>query len=249
LFTEEFDGMKRGSLTLDACLVKSGTLSDTLMQLFPNLQRLTVQERSEALRTLTNKFLSKAAQPASESLAREHQQENQPKATKNSHDGSEPLAHLGHEATAQYISNPKSEREVKNVTELAKSLGVTRKTIYVWQKDPGVLRRAQCLTAHRKSLGEVTARREWDRVIQAQVEKAVAGDTSAAKFVGECAWPKEKRLGTDAGLSSMSVKEMLIETLRGDEGEPPTGMLEAALENQCNFMKPQSGDQGIEPSR
>jgi hypothetical protein len=217
-----------GNATLDACLIKSTTLNGVLVELFPNLQLLTEQERSEALRNIVNKFPQKTVSTASESLGREDQQLN-PRSTANedSYDGNEPLAHPGHEATAQYMSHLRQDRELKTATELANSLGVTRQTIHRWMKEPGVLRRAYHLTAIRKWQGDVIGRLAWARIMRGQAKKA-EHDTTAAKFVAEQVWPKEKQLGTNGRTKeeTMSVGEMMFQTFSGMNEVVPTGMLD-----------------------
>jgi hypothetical protein len=132
----------------DTLLVKSETLSDDLQLLLDNLQRLSDSERPEVLRTLVDRFSQKVKWSSLTRLGQQPCPDS--KAINGDYNGSEPLSHPGHEATAQFVSSSKSERDCQNVTALAQSLGVSRKTIYFWKKNPRVLQRMQYLTAHRK---------------------------------------------------------------------------------------------------
>jgi len=183
------------SFTVEACLVKSGTLSDVLQLLWDNLQRLSDSERPEVLRTLVDRV----SQKVEWSFVTRPSQQRCPgsKAINADYDGSEPLSHPGHEATAQFMSSLKSERDCANVTALAQSLGVSRKTIYFWKNNPRVLQRMQYLTGHRKQQGDLIGRVAWTRIMQAMVREAAAGDVAAAKFVAERAWPAETRTVED----------------------------------------------------
>lgn len=143
----------------------------------------------KVLRTLVDRFSQRVEWSSATRLGQQPCPDS--KSTHNDYDGSEPLSHPGHEATAQFVSSLKSERDCKNVTALAQSLGVSRKTIYFWKKNPRVLQRMQYLTAHRKQQGDLIGRVAWTRIMQAMVREAAAGDVAAAKFVAERAWPAE----------------------------------------------------------
>lgn len=90
MFLESLVDRKCGDFALHACLLKSGTLSDVLEQLFANFQKLSSQERQDVFRTLVDKYSRKTAQLESESLARENQGSHpRSKTGKDSSDGSE----------------------------------------------------------------------------------------------------------------------------------------------------------------
>lgn len=222
-----------GSLAVNACLIKSGTLGDVLGQLFPNLQQLSVHERQDVLHILVDKFPAKTERSLvesidcsrSESLAGEDRgSSRRAKTGKDSSDGSEPLPHPGHEAAAQFMSSLRSERAFKTIAELAKYAAVTPKTIHLWKKDFAVLRRAQYLTRHKKVQGDLIGRRAWPQVMRGQVKKAAAGDTAAARFVAERAWPEE----TKSGLSDLSAEQLLKLTFSSEaEAGGPASTMEA----------------------
>jgi hypothetical protein len=68
-------------------------------------------------------------------------------------DRREPIPYPGHEAVAQYLAAPDSERQFRSVQELADHFHVTRKTIYAWRKDEFVLKRVEWLTQQNKLHG------------------------------------------------------------------------------------------------
>jgi hypothetical protein len=205
---------------VDSCLVRSGTLGDVLEQVFANLQGLSNWERPEVLRTLVDKFSPGSGQPFA--TCPDRRPGPPPKAVKKTNDGSECLSHPGFEATAQYMSNPKPEREFENVAELAKYAGVTRKTIYLWMKDRDVLRRAQYLTSYKRIQADVIGRREWPEIIQAMTDEAKAGNVAAASFIDKKVWLQETRLG-ERGLS---LEEVMRQTEDHENCVVPTGLLE-----------------------
>jgi transposase-like protein len=170
-----------GSLTVDAYLVKFDTLSDLLEQSLPNLRRLSNREQPEVLRTLLDKFFPKTKQSAVEC-------KNHPR---NEPSGREPLADSRLETVAQFLATPKSERELKSVTALAKHLEVARKTIHLWVKNLRVHQRAQHLTACKQREGDLIARRNWPSIMQAMSEHAMKGNVGAARYAGERAWRDE----------------------------------------------------------
>jgi hypothetical protein len=206
----------RNELTLGACLVKPGILSDVLDQTFANLQELSNSERPQVLRTLVDKFSLRSGQ--SFATCPDWRPDPRSKAVKKRNDGSECLSHPGFEATAQYMSSPKPEREFENVAKLAKYAGVTRKTIYLWMKDRDVLRRAQYLTSHKRIQGDVIARRAWPGIMQAMTDKAEAGSVAAASFVEKVWLVEEAKLGQ----RGLSLEEILRQTEDQDNPVAPT---------------------------
>jgi len=205
---------------VDSCLVRSGTLGDVLEQVFANLQGLSNWERPEVLRTLVDKFSPRSGQ--SFATCPDRRPGPWSKAVKKSNDGSESLSHPGFEATAQYMSSPKPEREFENVAELAKYAGVTRKTIYLWMKDRDVLRRAQYLTSHKRIQGDLIGRREWPGIMQAMTDEAKAGNVAAASFIEKQVWVQETQLGR----GGLSVGEVRRQTFTLEDFVPPSGILE-----------------------
>jgi hypothetical protein len=93
------------------------------------------------------------------------------------------------EAIAQYLTTPKSIREFKSLTDLAKHFGICRMTVYRRTKDPIILQRAEWLLTHHMVAGDLIARLHWERIMAGQVKAAAAGDTKAAQFCKERAWP------------------------------------------------------------
>jgi hypothetical protein len=75
---------------------------------------------------------------------------------------------------------------------LAKHYNLSRMTLYRWQRLPDVLRRANWLAKCNKDSATVEARPNWESVIRAQIKKARAGDTQAAKFLDEIAWHQDE---------------------------------------------------------
>jgi hypothetical protein len=110
-------------------------------------------------------------------------------------DRTKPLDSPQDEAIAQYISTPKSIREFKSLTDLAKHFGISRMTVYRRTKDLFVLQRAAWLLMHFKLAGDLIPRLNWERIMTGQVKAAAAGDTKAAQFCKERAWPEFDILG------------------------------------------------------
>lgn len=98
------------------------------------------------------------------------------------------------EAIAQFLATPKSIREFKSLTDLAKHLNISRMTLYRRTKDPIILQRAEWLVTHHMLAGDLIARLHWERIMAGQVKAAVAGDTKAAQFCRERAWPEDPPL-------------------------------------------------------
>lgn len=107
-------------------------------------------------------------------------------------DPKEPLDSPEDEAIAQYLSMPKSIREFKSFSELAEHFNISRMTAYRRSKDWSVLRRVECLLMRHKLAGDLIARLSWGRIVAGQVKAAIAGDTKAAQFCKERAWPEYK---------------------------------------------------------
>jgi hypothetical protein len=68
-------------------------------------------------------------------------------------------------------------------------------TVYRRSKDLSILQRVERLLMHHKLAGDLIARRSWERIVAGQVQAAVAGDTRAAQFCKEQAWPEVKHEG------------------------------------------------------
>jgi hypothetical protein len=118
-----------------------------------------------------------------------------PRKRKGIFDRTKPLDSPEDEAIAQYLATPKSIREFKSITELAAHFKISRMTVYRWTKDPEVLQRAEWLLTHHRLAGDLIARLHWERIVAGQVKAAIAGDTKAAQFCKEQAWPEVKDEG------------------------------------------------------
>ena len=111
-------------------------------------------------------------------------------AESNAHDPTKPLNSPEDEAIAQYLSTPKSIREFKSFSELARHFNISRMTAYRRSKDRSILLRVQWLLLSHQLAGDQIARLNWGRIVAGQVKAAVAGDTKAAIFCQERAWPE-----------------------------------------------------------
>jgi hypothetical protein len=117
------------------------------------------------------------------------------RARKRQSGGREPLDPSEDEAIAQYLATPKSLREFKSFSELAKRFNLSRMTVYRRSKDPRILERAALLLQPYKRAGDNIARLNWPQIVASQVKAAVAGDTRAAQFCKEQAWPEDEEVG------------------------------------------------------
>lgn len=97
------------------------------------------------------------------------------------------------EAIAQYLATPKSFREFESFSALAKHFNISRMTVHRRTKDPRILGRAESLLQQYKRAGDIIARLHWPQIIAGQVKAAVAGDTKAAQFCKEQAWPEDEQ--------------------------------------------------------
>jgi hypothetical protein len=120
---------------------------------------------------------------------------NLPRNRRRKSDGRKPLDLPEDEAIAQYLAAPKSIRDFRSFSELAAHFEISRMTAYRRSKDPVVLQRAEWLLTHHKLAGDLIARLQWERIVAGQVKAAVAGDTKAAQFCKEQAWPEDKDEG------------------------------------------------------
>lgn len=105
-------------------------------------------------------------------------------------DATRPLDTPEDEAIAQYLTTPKSIREFKSLTDLAKHFGICRMTVYRRTKDLIILERAEWLLTYHRLAGDLIPRLHWERIMAGQVKAAAAGDTKAAQFCKERAWPE-----------------------------------------------------------
>jgi hypothetical protein len=115
-----------------------------------------------------------------------------PRKRKRKPNKTKPLDSPEDEAIAQYLATPKSSREFKSITDLAKHFNISRVTVYRRTKDLDVLQRAEWLLMHHRLAGDLIARLHWKRIVAGQVKAAAAGDTKAAQFCKEVAWPEEE---------------------------------------------------------
>jgi hypothetical protein len=109
---------------------------------------------------------------------------------KRKFDKTEPLDSPADEAIALHLATPKSIREFKSFSELATHFNISRMTAYRRSKDSSILERVEWLLMHHQLAGDLIARLNWGRIVAGQVKAAVAGDTKAAQFCKERAWPE-----------------------------------------------------------
>ena len=124
------------------------------------------------------------------------------------YDGRTPIEWPGHETVAQYLAAPKSLREFKSDSDLAKHFQVNRMTVHRWKNAPDVIKRAHWLSMQNKMIGDIIARREYPSFMERAVELALKGNIPAMKFCAERAWPEDKRT-EKSGTSSSSLEEVL----------------------------------------
>jgi hypothetical protein len=115
-----------------------------------------------------------------------------PRRRKRKYNPKKPLNAPADEGIAQFLSTPRSIREFKSFNELAKHFNISRMTAYRRSKDLSVLLRVEWLVMHHKLAGDLIARLSWARIVAGQVKAAVSGDTKAAQFCKERAWPEEE---------------------------------------------------------
>ena len=125
------------------------------------------------------------------------------------YDGREPLEYPGHEAVAQYLAAPKSLREFKSDSHLAKYFRVSRMTVCRWKHDPDVIKRAHFLSEINQMVGDLLARQEWPRIMQTAVQKALEGDLQSIRFCESRAYPKELRVQQSQCNTTVSIQELL----------------------------------------
>jgi DeoR/GlpR family transcriptional regulator of sugar metabolism len=117
--------------------------------------------------------------------------ETTPDPPKRKFNRTKPLDAPEDEAIAQYLATPKSIRQFKSFSELAEHFNISRMTVYRRSKDLRVLKRVESLIRLYKLAGDLVARRNWPRIVAGQVKAAVSGNTKAAQFCKEQAWPEE----------------------------------------------------------
>ena len=64
-------------------------------------------------------------------------------------------------------------------------------TAYRRSKDSCILERVEWLLLQHRLAGDLIACLHWPRIVAGQVKAAVAGDTKAAQFCKERAWPQQ----------------------------------------------------------
>jgi len=114
-----------------------------------------------------------------------------PRKYKRKFNKKKPLDSPVDEAIAEYLTTPKSIRQFKSFNELATHFNVCRMTVYRRTKDLEVLQRIEWLLTQHKFAGDLIARRHWGRIMAGQVKAAIGGDTKAAQFCKEVAWPEQ----------------------------------------------------------
>ena len=179
------------------------------------------------------------ARSAEESQANRYSAPDGPSRRRRVNDGSEPLAHTGYEAVAQFLSASESIRELKSVTALAAYLEVARPTIYRWMKDREVLRRADWLTRGDVMLGAIIARRELSEIVENVAAKAKGGNLRAVKLFLEIF--SELETGPHASSSqiyALSATEILRMT--DNSGESPMSVEEINAAAESNRDRAQN---------
>ena len=102
-----------------------------------------------------------------------------------------PLDSPADEAIAEYLATPKSIRQFKSFTELATHFNISRMTVYRRSMESNILQRVEWLLTQHKLAGDLVARLNWGRIVAGQVKAAIRGDTKAAQFCKEAAWPEQ----------------------------------------------------------
>ena len=133
-------------------------------------------------------------------------------------DGSYPLSSPGHEAVAQYLATPKSLRNFRSDSHLAKHFEVSRMTVYRWKQIPDVIKRALWLSKCNQFIGDMHARQEWPRIMKRAVQMAIQGNINAIRFCEARAWA-EKLQVTQSQLSASILIEDLLGTSERNDSE------------------------------
>ncbi len=144
------------------------------------------------------------------------------KKRRKNYNGSQPLDYPGDEAVAQFLAAPKQCRQFKSVAALAKHFDVSRTTIYRWAQDRDVVKRTEWLAMRNMGFGDFIACREWPGIVKAQVAAALAGDTRAAIFCQNRAWPEDlsfSRFSIEAAIEGAINVETLLEVDETPESE------------------------------
>lgn len=140
-----------------------------------------------------------------------------PKKRRKKYDGNKPLDFPGHQAIAQFFAAPKQFRRFESCAALAKHFHVSRMTVYRWARDRDVVRRIEWLSLRNIVFGDFIACREWPAIVKAQVAAALAGDTRAAIFCQNRAWPEDWDSSTMSLEASIEGAINLETSLEGDE--------------------------------
>jgi hypothetical protein len=128
------------------------------------------------------------------------------------YDGHSPLEYAGLEAVAHHLAEPKSLRQFKSDSDLAKYFRVTRMTIHRSKKNIDVIKRANWLAMRNKLAGDLIARREYPSIVQKAVEMAQRGNIKAMEFCAARAWPKDQDLTRE-----LSLDELIAESEKEEE--------------------------------
>jgi len=110
------------------------------------------------------------------------------------YDGTKALDDPAHEAVARFFAAPRQFRQFPSVAALAEHFGLSRMTVYRWAETVDVELRIRWLVTQSMLLGDLTACREWQGIVQAQVDAALDGDTRAAIFCLNRAWRQQRSL-------------------------------------------------------
>jgi hypothetical protein len=127
------------------------------------------------------------------------------KSRSENYDGHQPLEYSGLEAVAWHLATPKSLREFKSDSDLARHFHVARITIHRTKKDIDVIKRAHWLSMRNKLAGDLILRCEYPSIIEKVVELAKKGNIKAMDFCADPAFPSYQKLS-----QSLNVEELLL---------------------------------------
>jgi hypothetical protein len=177
---------------------------------------------------------------------------NGPRQPRNEkYDGHQPLEYPGLEAVAQHLATPKSLREFKSDSDLAKHFHVTRMTVLRAKKDIDVIKRAHWLSMRNILIGDVVVRREFPSIAEEVTEMAKERNIAAMKLCIELACREDKQ-AKKSDISSSSLEEVLeraeIEYEKHSEMMTPTFLKERA-KRLASGKPPVAAMSNVEPPK
>lgn len=208
------------------------------------------KKRGFAKKGQTHQGIVEATKAQSEKIRYGAPDGPRPKGSEN-YDGHTPLEWPGHEAMAQQLAVPKSQRGFKSDKDMAKYFQVDRVTLGRWKKNINVIKRAHWLAMQNKIEGELVARREFVPIAEKAVEMAKEGNIKAMEFCVDLAFPEDKQ-AKKSGISSSSLAEVLeraeIEYRKHYQTMTPTWIKEQA-KRRANGKLPVAGMSYVEPPK